>query len=58
MDTKRYRVIVGDNWKRVDSLRSDLIKRAIAVGMIESSIEELTTSELEKLVMFKELKDY
>ncbi len=58
MNTKEYRVVVGSNWERVTSLRQDLIKRAIALGMIESSIEELTNTELEKLVTFKELKDY
>ncbi len=58
MNTKEYQVVVGSNWERVTSLRQDLIKRAIALGMIESSIEELTNTELEKLVTFKELKDY
>ncbi len=58
MNTKEYQVIVGSNWERVTSLRQDLIKRAIALGMIESSIEELTNTELEKLVTFRELKDY
>ncbi len=58
MNTKGFKVVVGSNWERVTSLRQDLIKRAIALGMIESSIEELTNTELEKLVTFKELKDY
>lgn len=58
MNTKGFKVVVGSNWERVASLRSDLIKRALAVGMLESNIEELTTAELEKIVMFKELKDY
>ena len=58
MNTNEFKVVVGSNWERGASFRSDLIRRAIALGMIESNIEELTDAELEKIVMFKELKDY
>lgn len=57
MDTKEFKVTVGSNWERVHSLREELVKRALKVGMIESSIEELTDSELERLVISKELKE-
>lgn len=54
MDTKSYRVTVGSPNIVLD--KSALLKRAKKVGMTENQIEELSLTELERLVTLKELQ--
>ncbi len=56
MDTKTYRVKVGTPNLKIN--RELLEKRALGLGLLPSSIEELTDQELDRLVMLQELKDY
>ena len=56
MDTKDFKVFAGS--PNIVINRKELIERALEVGVTEAQLEELTDAELDRLVMFKELKDY
>ena len=54
MDTKTYQTSAGT--PNIVLNREDLEKRALLVGMSELLVEELSDTELEKQVIFRELK--
>ncbi len=56
MDTKSYRVSVGN--PNIVINRKDYEEKALLLGLSESTMEELSDSELQRWVTLKELKDY
>ncbi len=53
MKTREYRVSVGNPNIRIN--RKDYEELAVILGMHPSNIEEFTDSELQRIVVFKQL---
>lgn len=56
MDTSKYRVSVGT--RNLNINRLDYERKAFELGMTKDQMVELTDVELQRWVIFKELKDY